>query len=58
MEETPIPLKCYSRHNLGSFRTQGILSAVPPDRVHSTAVEFDKALESRHGYGSQTPHSP
>lgn len=38
--------------------TQGGLSAVPPDRVQVTAVEFHNALESRHGYGSQTPHSP
>ena len=40
-----------------SFRTQGKLSAVP-DRAQVTAVKFHNALESRHGNGSQTPHSP
>jgi hypothetical protein len=30
--------------------------AVPPDRVQVAAVEFHYALESRHGYGSQTSH--
>ena len=35
-----IHLKCYARHNLGSFRTQGRLSAVPSDRALVATVEF------------------
>ena len=58
LEDTPYPLhlKCYPRHKLGFIRTQGSLSgATAPGTI--TAVEFHNALQSRHGYGSQTPDS-
>ena len=56
--ERHIHLECYPRHTLDPLGLKEDSQRCHRHRVRVTAIEFHNALESRHGYGRQTPHSP